>query len=83
MTLLLEVLLMFDLQDGEPYIISNTARKVLNTSSPLSEGFTLASQSIFKNHADHDFYDKQCPAHKKLKVVSYHSLAVKSLSGSC
>lgn len=55
-------------QDGKPYIISNTARKVLNTDSPRSEGFTLASQSIFRNHEDHTFYDEKCPAHQELKV---------------
>lgn len=57
-------------QDGEPYIISNAARKVLNTSSPLSEGYTIMSQSIFKDHSDHDFYDKDCPAHKELKKTT-------------
>lgn len=55
-------------QDGKPYIVSNAARKVLNTSSPLSEGYTIMSQSIFKDHSDHDFYDRDCTAHKKLKV---------------
>ncbi len=55
-------------QDGKPYIISNVARKVLNTSSHLSEGYTISSQSIFKSHEDHEFYDKECPAHKELKV---------------
>ena len=57
-------------QNGEPYIVSNAARKVLNTSSPLSEGYTIMSQSIFKNHSDHDFYDRECTAHKKLKARS-------------
>lgn len=46
-------------QDGKPYIVSNVARRVVNTSSPLSEGFTISSQSIFKNKEDHDFYDKE------------------------
>lgn len=55
-------------QNGEPYVVSNAARKVLNTSSPLSEGYTIMSQSIFKNHSDHDFYDRECTAHKKLKA---------------
>jgi hypothetical protein len=57
-------------QNGEPYIVSNAARKALNTSSPLSEGYTIMSQSIFKNHSDHDFYDRECTAHKKLKACS-------------
>jgi len=50
--------------------VSNAARKVLNTSSPLSEGYTIMSQSIFKDHSDHDFYDKECPAHKMLKQTT-------------
>ena len=58
------------IQNNEPYIISNAARKVLNPSSPLSEGYTIMSQSIFKNHSDHDFYDKECPAHKTLKQTT-------------
>jgi hypothetical protein len=28
------------------------------------------SQSIFKDHSDHDFYDKECPAHKTLKQTT-------------
>ena len=55
-------------QDGKPYIVSNVARRITNTDSPLSEGFTISSQSIFKNKEDHEFYDKGCPAHKELKV---------------
>jgi hypothetical protein len=55
-------------QDGKPYIVSNVARKVTNTDSPLSEGYTIHSQSIFKNREDHDFYDKDCAAHMELKV---------------
>ncbi|KAF2171473.1 hypothetical protein M409DRAFT_63729 [Zasmidium cellare ATCC 36951] len=58
------------LLDGKPYVVSNTARKILNSSAPISEGFTVASQSIFKTHEDHDFYDKECPAHKKLKETT-------------
>ena len=55
-------------KDGKPYIVSNVARRITNTDSPLSEGFTISSQSIFKNREDHEFYDKECPAHKELKV---------------
>nr|POE54576.1 hypothetical protein CFP56_41514 [Quercus suber] len=57
-------------KDGRPYIVSNVARRILNTSSPLSEGYTVASQSIFKNAADHEFYDRACPAHKELKKTT-------------
>ena len=55
-------------QNGKPYVVSNVSRKILNTDSPLSEGYTILSQSIFKNHDDHTFYDQECPAHKELKV---------------
>ncbi|KAK3056824.1 hypothetical protein LTR09_002617 [Extremus antarcticus] len=65
-----EVLRKNAVKDGKPYIISNVARKVLNTSSHLSEGYTISSQSIFKSHEDHEFYDKECPAHKELKEVT-------------
>lgn len=55
-------------KNGKPYVVSNVSRKILNTDSPLSEGYTILSQSIFKNHDDHTFYDQECPAHKELKV---------------
>lgn len=58
-------------QNGKPYVVSNVSRKILNTDSPLSEGYTILSQSIFKNHDDHTFYDQECPAHKELKVGGY------------
>ncbi|KAK5692762.1 hypothetical protein LTR17_025303 [Elasticomyces elasticus] len=57
-------------RDGKGYIVSNAARKVLNASSPLSAGYTIMSQSIFRNHSDHDYYDKECTAHKKLKETT-------------
>lgn len=53
---------------GKKYIVSNTALRVRNTSSPLSEGFSIVSQSIFRNWEDHDFYEGECAAHKELKV---------------
>ncbi|KAF2211561.1 hypothetical protein CERZMDRAFT_18138, partial [Cercospora zeae-maydis SCOH1-5] len=62
-----EILRKNALKDGKPYIVSNVSRRVLNTSSPLSEGYTIASQSIFQSHEDHDFYDQKCEAHKELK----------------
>ncbi|CAK4033494.1 Hypothetical predicted protein [Lecanosticta acicola] len=55
---------------ARPYIISNVSRKILNTGSPLSEGYTIASQSIFKDHDDHRFYDQECPAHQELKKTT-------------
>lgn len=66
-------------QDGEKYIISNVARRVLNTGSPLSEGFTIASQSVFKDMADHQFYDETCPAHKELKACPFHPNSIESI----
>jgi hypothetical protein len=57
-------------QDNKPYILHNEARRIANTSSPLSDGFTIISQSVFGNWADHDFYDKECPAHKTLKQTT-------------
>ncbi|KAK6437581.1 hypothetical protein LTR95_006222 [Oleoguttula sp. CCFEE 5521] len=65
-----EILRSTAVKDGRPYVVSNVVRPVLNTSSPLSHGFTVMSQSVFGNHADHDFYDKDCPAHKKLKETT-------------
>lgn len=71
-------------QNGEPYIVSNAARKVLNTSSPLSEGYTIMSQSIFKNHSDHGFYDRECTAHKKLKAcISQQRVTLGTTSNAC
>lgn len=55
-------------QDNQPYIISNTARKILNTDAAISGGYTVAAQSVFSSKEDHDFYDSKCPAHKELKV---------------
>jgi len=55
-------------QDNKPYIISNTARKILNTDAAISGGYTVAAQSVFSSKEDHDFYDSKCPAHKELKV---------------
>ncbi|EMF17251.1 uncharacterized protein SEPMUDRAFT_33688 [Sphaerulina musiva SO2202] len=65
-----EILRSTALRDGKPYIVSNSSRRILNTSSPLSEGYTIASQSIFKNHQDHAFYDQECPAHRELKKTT-------------
>ena len=50
--------------------MSNVSRRITNTDSPLSQGYTISSQSMFKNREDHDFYDKDCPAHKELKVMA-------------
>ncbi|KAF2479468.1 hypothetical protein BDY17DRAFT_327434 [Neohortaea acidophila] len=65
-----EVLRKTAVKDGKPYIVSNVARRITNTSSPLSEGFTISSQSVFRSKEDHDFYDKECPAHAELKKVT-------------
>ncbi|ETN41884.1 uncharacterized protein HMPREF1541_03823 [Cyphellophora europaea CBS 101466] len=57
-------------QDGRPYIVSNESRRVSNTDSPISDGFTVVSQTIFANWEDANFYDKKCPAHLELKKVT-------------
>lgn len=58
------------LQAGKPYIVSNESRRVSNTASPLSEGFTIISQTVFANWEDANYYDKECPAHLELKKVT-------------
>jgi hypothetical protein len=54
----------------QPYIVSNESRRVSNTDSPISAGYTIISQSVFANWEDANFYDKECPAHKELKKVT-------------
>ncbi|EXJ93769.1 hypothetical protein A1O1_02162, partial [Capronia coronata CBS 617.96] len=53
--------------DGKPYIVANEANRVLNTSDERSQGYTLVSVTTFKTKEDVEFYDKQCPAHRKLR----------------
>jgi len=65
-----EILRKNAVKDGKPYIVSNVARRITNTSSPLSEGYTIMSQSLFSSQEDHEFYDKECPAHKQLKETT-------------
>jgi hypothetical protein len=57
-------------QNGKPYILSNESCRVANTNSPLSDGFTVISQTVFANWGDANYYDKECPAHLELKKVT-------------
>jgi hypothetical protein len=58
------------LQDGKPYILYNEAKRVLNTDSPVHEGYTICSLTYFASKEDHDYYDKECPAHQELRQVT-------------
>jgi Stress responsive A/B Barrel Domain len=57
-------------QDGKPYIVYNEAKRVINTSSPAHDGYTLASLSFFDSKEDHEYYDKECKAHGELKKLT-------------
>jgi hypothetical protein len=57
-------------QDGKPYILSNESRRIANTSSPLSDGYTVISQTIFASWEDANYYDQECPAHMELKKTT-------------
>ncbi|KIW99777.1 uncharacterized protein Z518_10705 [Rhinocladiella mackenziei CBS 650.93] len=54
-------------KDGAPYIVANEASRVLNTSEERSQGYTLIAVTTFKSKEDFDYYDKQCPSHKRLR----------------
>jgi len=38
------------------------------------------SQSLFSSQEDHEFYDKECPAHKQLKVSTSFSSVPKPMN---
>ncbi|KIW94240.1 uncharacterized protein Z519_05556 [Cladophialophora bantiana CBS 173.52] len=54
-------------KDGKPYILSNEATRVLNSSEERSQGYTLVAVTTFKSREDVEYYDKGCAAHKKLR----------------
>ncbi|OAP64991.1 hypothetical protein AYL99_00963 [Fonsecaea erecta] len=54
-------------KDGQPYIVSNEATRVINSSEERSQGYTVIAVTTFKSREDVDFYDKGCAAHKKLR----------------
>lgn len=55
-------------KDGKPYILAAEAGHA--GQEPRAQGYTLAVKSTFASKADMDYYDKECQAHKDLKVVS-------------
>lgn len=57
-------------QDGKPYIISNEANRVINTSEERTQGYTIAVQATFANREDVEYYDKECEAHKALRALA-------------
>jgi len=54
-------------RNGKPYILSMEAGPTYDDAR--NRGFTFVSKTVFKNRDDHDFYDKDCPAHKKFKQM--------------
>jgi len=54
-------------RNGKPYILSLEAGPTYDDAR--NQGFTFVSKTVFKNREDHDFYDKDCPAHKKFKQM--------------
>ena len=58
-----------ELQDGKPYILEVKARPSL--AGDRGKGYTLVNMTRFKNMEDMEYYDKECPAHKKVKAFGY------------
>lgn len=54
-------------QNGAPYIVSNEASRVINSSEERSQGFTIIAVTTFNSKEDVDYYDKECSAHRKLR----------------
>jgi len=52
-------------KNGNPYILSLEAGPTYDDAR--NQGFTFVAKTVFKNREDHDFYDKDCPAHKVFK----------------
>lgn len=40
---------------------------MLNSSEERAQGYTMLAVTVFKSREDFDYYDKECPAHKKLR----------------
>lgn len=55
-------------QDGKPYIVYLCAG-LANPEDPRHKGYTVVSQTKFKNLEDMKFYDEQCTAHQELKTL--------------
>ncbi|KAK4947314.1 hypothetical protein LTR10_013682 [Elasticomyces elasticus] len=54
-------------KNGAPYIFSNEASRVLNSSEERAQGFTVIAITTFDSMEDVEYYDKECAAHKKLR----------------
>lgn len=61
-------LILWWLQDSEPYIVSVQAGRTLPDGR--TKGYTLAVKTTFHNLDDMYFYDNNCQAHKRLKSVA-------------
>ena len=56
-------------KDGKPYILELKARRVHPEVQDRSKGYTFVAMSRFKGIEDMRYYDEECEAHKKLKMV--------------
>ncbi|KAK5099526.1 hypothetical protein LTR70_002427 [Exophiala xenobiotica] len=57
------------IKDGKSYILSCDAGKIINTSEPRSQGYTVCGQTTFSTIEDVHYYDNECAAHAKLKSI--------------
>ncbi|KAI9744671.1 MAG: hypothetical protein M1818_002200 [Claussenomyces sp. TS43310] len=55
-------------KEGKPYLLSIEAGPSFDNAR--NQGFNFIAKTVFKNKADHDFYDTICPAHKHLEAVA-------------
>ncbi|KIX98494.1 uncharacterized protein Z520_05795 [Fonsecaea multimorphosa CBS 102226] len=55
-------------KDGKPYIRSIIAKPTI--ANRLDNGYNFVAITTFDSLEDLEFYDKECPAHKKLKEFS-------------
>lgn len=54
-------------KDGAPYIVANEASRIINSSDERSQGYTLVGATTFKSREDVEYYDNECPSHRKLR----------------
>jgi len=52
-------------KNGKPYILSLESGP--SHEDARNQGYSYVSKTVFKNREDHDFYDKDCPAHQRFK----------------
>jgi len=55
-------------KDGKPYIISVAAGPAF--ADQRSQGYTVAVVSVFASKEDMVYYDNECEAHGRLKIVA-------------